>query len=704
MPKRPLLGSTSGRQERGTPNSVEQLVGPVAGVDVVEQRAARVRRVGRVHAAVGAAGEAPQDPRVDGAEREVGVRLEPSGREQPRELRRRRSTGRARARCARGRAARAPRSRQLVAPCRGAAVLPHDRAVRVGPVARSHTTTVSRWFVMPIAATVSPALDLVAATSASVVCTRLPDVVGVVLDPARPREVLRELAVRRGQRAAVVTDGEACARRSCPRRSRGRPPSETAGISCRPRTRQPCRDRGPESRSVAVAAEAACCAPACARPSPACAPLASACASSWRAASRSTSGWSGLGRTRVRAATPGEGVRRAASSAATERWPRTELEDQPRVVRAADPELEEQVGSRCDPLEREERVSLAEHEIVGRRPAAAATEHEETPVGQREPVLPTAEEDERARAGAAVRPSRSPVDARRSPGARTASTAAARRRACSSHERRGYRGLSSWGAMRIGLLNGGGDCPGLNAVIRAVVRKGEGVLGHKIVGLPPRLARCHRGRGGRADRRARREGCCTAAARSSARRGRTRTSARVTSPRCSTRCARERVDVLIAIGGEDTLGVAHRLLREGVACVGVPEDDRQRPLRDRLHVRLRHRGADRDRRDRPAAHDGREPRPRDGRRGDGSARGVDRAPLGARRRRRHDPHPRGAVRHRRGVRAAPASPRAGRELLDRRRGRGRDAARGHDGDAGRRARRVRARAPRRHRGAARAPR
>ena len=36
--------------------------------------------------------------------------------------------------------------------------------------------------------------------------------------------------------------------------------------------------------------------------------------------------------------------------------------------------------------------------------------------------------------------------------------------------------------MRIGMLTGGGDCPGLNAVIRAVVRKGEGVYGHNIVG------------------------------------------------------------------------------------------------------------------------------------------------------------------------------------------------------------------------------
>ena len=54
------------------------------------------------------------------------------------------------------------------------------------------------------------------------------------------------------------------------------------------------------------------------------------------------------------------------------------------------------------------------------------------------------------------------------------------------------------------------------------------------------------------------------------------------------------------------------------------EDDRQRPLRHRLHVRLRHRGLDRDRGDRPAAHDGGVAQPRDGRRGDGPPRRLDR--------------------------------------------------------------------------------
>lgn len=37
--------------------------------------------------------------------------------------------------------------------------------------------------------------------------------------------------------------------------------------------------------------------------------------------------------------------------------------------------------------------------------------------------------------------------------------------------------------MRVGILTGGGDCPGLNAVIRAIVRKGEMVYGYEMVGF-----------------------------------------------------------------------------------------------------------------------------------------------------------------------------------------------------------------------------
>src|SRR5688500_10211732 len=37
--------------------------------------------------------------------------------------------------------------------------------------------------------------------------------------------------------------------------------------------------------------------------------------------------------------------------------------------------------------------------------------------------------------------------------------------------------------MRVGVLTGGGDCPGLNAVIGAVVRKGDQQYGHTLVGF-----------------------------------------------------------------------------------------------------------------------------------------------------------------------------------------------------------------------------
>ncbi len=37
--------------------------------------------------------------------------------------------------------------------------------------------------------------------------------------------------------------------------------------------------------------------------------------------------------------------------------------------------------------------------------------------------------------------------------------------------------------MNIGVLTGGGDCPGLNAVIRAIVRKAHGTGGHRVLGF-----------------------------------------------------------------------------------------------------------------------------------------------------------------------------------------------------------------------------
>ena len=124
--------------------------------------------------------------------------------------------------------------------------------------------------------------------------------------------------------------------------------------------------------------------------------------------------------------------------------------------------------------------------------------------------------------------------------------------------------------MRIGVLTGGGDCPGLNAVIRAVVRKGVGVYGHEFVGF-------------RDGWRGPLEGLTMpldiAAVRGILPRGGTILGSSRTNPfkieggveRIQRNLVEQGVDALIAIGGEDTLGVATRLHDLGVRVVGVPK-------------------------------------------------------------------------------------------------------------------------------------
>jgi len=124
--------------------------------------------------------------------------------------------------------------------------------------------------------------------------------------------------------------------------------------------------------------------------------------------------------------------------------------------------------------------------------------------------------------------------------------------------------------MRIGMLTGGGDCPGLNAVIRAVVRKGEGEYGHNLVGF-------RHGWRGLIDGEA--VDLTIENTRGLLHRGGTILGTARTNPyktddgpaRVRETLAAERLDALIAIGGEDTLGVASRLFDEGVDVVGVPK-------------------------------------------------------------------------------------------------------------------------------------
>ena len=125
--------------------------------------------------------------------------------------------------------------------------------------------------------------------------------------------------------------------------------------------------------------------------------------------------------------------------------------------------------------------------------------------------------------------------------------------------------------MRIGVLTGGGDCPGLNAVIRAVVRKGVGVQGHEFVGYRD---------GWRGPLEDDRRPLGVPEVRGILPRGGTILGSSRTNPfalddgpaRIAANLEAAGVDGLIAIGGEDTLGAASRLHSEhGLNVVGVPK-------------------------------------------------------------------------------------------------------------------------------------
>jgi phosphofructokinase-like protein len=125
-------------------------------------------------------------------------------------------------------------------------------------------------------------------------------------------------------------------------------------------------------------------------------------------------------------------------------------------------------------------------------------------------------------------------------------------------------------SLRIGVLTGGGDCPGLNAVIRSVVRTASTHYGSEVVGFRDGW------RGLLEDRTtpldiAAVDGLLT-------RGGTTLGSARVAPERLNAELpqmkdvlATHGIDVLIPIGGEGTLTAAHLLSEAGVPVVGIPK-------------------------------------------------------------------------------------------------------------------------------------
>jgi ATP-dependent phosphofructokinase / diphosphate-dependent phosphofructokinase len=130
--------------------------------------------------------------------------------------------------------------------------------------------------------------------------------------------------------------------------------------------------------------------------------------------------------------------------------------------------------------------------------------------------------------------------------------------------------------MRVGVLTGGGDCPGLNAVIRALVRRGTQEYGYEFTGFRdgwrgplegdtiPLDVQAVRGilpRGGTILGTSRTNPLAESAS----------SGGRSGAHRIKDNLAALGVDALITIGGEDTLGVAAALHEQGVAVVGVPK-------------------------------------------------------------------------------------------------------------------------------------
>ncbi len=125
--------------------------------------------------------------------------------------------------------------------------------------------------------------------------------------------------------------------------------------------------------------------------------------------------------------------------------------------------------------------------------------------------------------------------------------------------------------MRLGVLTGGGDCPGLNAVIRAIVRKGIDHYGHAIVGFRD---------GWRGPLLNQHEELTIESTRGILPRGGTILGTSRTNPfkreggpeQIGENMESLHLDGLIAIGGEDTLGAANRLHAEhGLNVLGVPK-------------------------------------------------------------------------------------------------------------------------------------
>lgn len=124
--------------------------------------------------------------------------------------------------------------------------------------------------------------------------------------------------------------------------------------------------------------------------------------------------------------------------------------------------------------------------------------------------------------------------------------------------------------MRVGILTGGGDCPGLNAVIRAVVRKGITHYEYDVLGIKNGWLGLIEGKIIPLDLNA----ISGILPRGGTILGTTRTNPFKIEDgvgKIFAQIEKFEMDAVIAVGGEDTLGVALKLFDRGLRCVGVPK-------------------------------------------------------------------------------------------------------------------------------------
>lgn len=123
--------------------------------------------------------------------------------------------------------------------------------------------------------------------------------------------------------------------------------------------------------------------------------------------------------------------------------------------------------------------------------------------------------------------------------------------------------------MKLGVLTGGGDCPGLNAVIRAVVRKAI-QFDYEVIGIREGWKGLLEKNFVELDR----ESVSGILHRGGTILGTSRTNVykeKDGEARIINNMKGAGIDALVAIGGEDTLGIAAKLFKAGVKVVGVPK-------------------------------------------------------------------------------------------------------------------------------------